>query len=96
MNPSESALQAKTIRRLELAGWYVVRVFSATRAGVPDLTACDPQGKFWGIEIKRRGGEMSDLQKYNKHKIEECNGEYRTIDCITALDELLDSKGKQK
>jgi len=30
--------------------------------GIPDLIACAPDGRFWGIEVKRKGGRVSPDQ----------------------------------
>ena len=30
--------------------------------GIPDLIACAPGGRFWGIEVKRKGGRVSPDQ----------------------------------
>lgn len=30
--------------------------------GIPDLIACAPDGSFWGVEVKRRGGKISPDQ----------------------------------
>ena len=34
------------------------------RAGIPDIIACSPEGRFWAIEVKKPDGRASKLQKW--------------------------------
>lgn len=43
------------------------------KAGVPDIIACI-NGRFVGIEVKRPGGIVSELQKYHIAKINKAGG----------------------
>jgi len=73
--PSEQQIQTKIKTYLEKEGAYVVKVLSATKAGVPDLLVCY-EGKFIGIEVKRPGtkNNVSKLQKHNLALIEQSEG----------------------
>lgn len=35
---------------------------SESSRGVSDLIACSPKGRFWAIEVKRKGGKPTDEQ----------------------------------
>lgn len=72
---SEQDIQRKIIKYLESIGAYVVKVVSASKAGVPDILCCY-NGKFIGIEVKKPEAKntVSELQKYNLAKIEACGG----------------------
>ena len=72
---SEQQIQTKIIKYLEKQGAYVVKVISASKAGVPDILCCY-QGKFIGIEVKTPGTKdnTSKLQDYNLKKIREAGG----------------------
>lgn len=71
----ESDIQSKIIKLLERNNAYVVKVVSATKAGVPDILACY-KGKFIAIEVKvpEKKDNTSELQKYNLRKINESGG----------------------
>ena len=71
----EQDIQKKIIAYLEELGAYVVKVVSATKAGVPDLLVCY-EGKFIAIEVKtpETRNNVSALQSYNLSKIENVGG----------------------
>lgn len=73
---TEQQIQKKIINLLETKyNAYVVKVQTASKAGVPDLLAC-VEGKFIGIEVKRLESKnnVSKLQSYNLDKIEDAYG----------------------
>lgn len=67
---TEQQLQKKMVNYLEANDCYVVKVVSATRAGVPDILGCY-EGVFFGIEVKlpKTRNNVSKLQEYNLDKI---------------------------
>jgi len=71
---SESKLQTKSIKLLQSAGWYVIRIIAASKAGVLDLACCDPKGLFVAIEIKFGNNKTSKLQDYNIEQIQQRKG----------------------
>ncbi len=85
---SEQQIQRKIITYLESRGCYVVKVISASKAGVPDIVGCY-EGVFFGIEVKtpRTRGNVSKLQEYNLEKIMEAGGQ----SCVAwELDQVVD------
>lgn len=60
--PLESAIQNHLIRVLEQQGWYVQKTEGRSRNGFPDVTAVDPLGNVWFIELKRTVGRPSQDQ----------------------------------
>lgn len=62
----EQGIQRKIIKWLEAEGYYVVKVISASKSGVPDLLCC-VKGYFVAIEVKTPNtrNNVSELQKYN-------------------------------
>ena len=76
---TEQAIQKKIIKWLEAQGYYVVKVISANKSGVPDIIAC-VEGKFVGIEVKRptTKNNVSALQRKHLDMIEESGG-YSTV-----------------
>ena len=71
----ESAIQKKIKDWLESEGAYVVKVITATKAGVPDLLVCY-KGLFIAIEVKtpETKNNVSALQKHNIINIHNANG----------------------
>ncbi len=72
---TEQQLQKKIITYLEKEGCYIVKVISATKAGVPDILGCY-EGVFFGIEVKtpKTASNVSKLQDYNLDKISLAGG----------------------
>lgn len=72
---SEQQIQKKITTYLESEGFYVVKVVSATKSGVPDILACC-EGTFVGIEVKKpeTRNNVSRLQEYNLSQIEDSGG----------------------
>lgn len=60
--PLESATQGRLVRLLEQQGWYVQKTEGRSRNGFPDVTAVDPLGNVWFIELKRTVGKPSPDQ----------------------------------
>lgn len=58
----ESTIQTHLITGLERKGWYVQKTEGYSRNGYPDLTAIDPTGRAWFIELKRTIGRPSPDQ----------------------------------
>lgn len=71
----EQAYQKKIIDFLKSKGAYVVKIISASQAGVPDVICCY-RGRFVAVEVKRPETvrNVSRLQVYNLDKIQEAGG----------------------
>ena len=65
----ESKYQRKVIMRLEKEGWYVIKLISTNKPGIPDLIAIKPN-EVKLIEIKGKKTPVSELQEY---RIKELN-----------------------
>ena len=71
---SEQKLQSKILKWLQRQGCYTVKVVSATKAGVPDIIGCLPNGEFFAIEVKWLTGKPSPLQLHNISQIHNAKG----------------------
>ena len=73
--PSEQQIQKKITDWLTKEGYYVVKVVTASKAGVPDILCC-VAGKFVGIEVKKpeTKNNVSKLQEYNLDSITNSGG----------------------
>ena len=60
---SEAKYQSKLIKKYEAEGYYVIKLISTNKAGIPDLLALKPDDvKF--IEVKGSKTPVSKLQEY--------------------------------
>lgn len=81
----EQQIQSKIIRNLEKEGWYVVKLITTTKAGIPDLL-CLKNGRAVFIEVKRPGGKVSKLQEFRHDELRKQGFEVIiTTECITNL-----------
>lgn len=60
---TEQSLQKKRIEQLEAEGYYVIKMITTNKNGVPDLIAVKPSPGTIFCEVKRPGGSLSPLQK---------------------------------
>ena len=82
---SESKEQRKIIKLLEKNGYWVVKVISANKDGVPDLIACETRtGLFVAFEVKRPDGEGDTraIQDYQLRKIRETGGRAYIVETV--------------
>ena len=60
---SEAKYQSKLIKKYEAEGYYVLKLISTNKAGIPDIVALKPNDvKF--IEVKGKLTKVSPLQEY--------------------------------
>ena len=73
---TEQQIQKKITNYLEANGCYIVKVISASKAGVPDILGCY-EGVFFGIEVKtpKTKNNVSKLQEYNLDMIRRAGGQ---------------------
>lgn len=73
--PLEKTIENQIKKWLESNGYWWMKVHGDMfqKSGVPDILACI-NGKCVGIEVKRPGGVVSELQKYNIEKIQAAGG----------------------
>ena len=60
---TEQKIQAKRIKQLEAEGYFVIKLISTNKNGIPDLLALKV-GSILFSEIKTPTGVLSELQKY--------------------------------
>ena len=63
----ETNFKKRVQKFLEEKGIWNVKYFANayTKAGIPDVLCCLPNGKFMAIELKSEKGKPSDLQEIN-------------------------------
>lgn len=84
----EQEIQSKIIKYIQASGGYVVKVITASKAGVPDIIACI-DGKFYGFEVKTVKGKPSPLQLTNIAMIEAAGGVGAVVRSAAEVMEIL-------
>ena len=69
----ESAIQAKIMKHLEARGFVTMKTLVMNRSGIPDILACCPRGRLWGIEVKTFTGKASKLQEVWIRRLQDNN-----------------------
>ena len=68
----ESKIQKRIIDRLELDGWYVIKLMKTNRNGIADLLALKESETMF-IEVKQPNGKLSPLQVFRIEEMRERN-----------------------
>lgn len=87
--PLESTIQNRLIRTLEQQGWYVQKTEGRSRNGFPDVTAVDPLGNVWFIELKRTVGKPSPDQCRELKMLAEHNANVMLLYGMKAVETIL-------
>jgi len=61
---TEQKIQSKRIKELESQGYYVIKLTTTNKNGIPDLIAIPPNSDVLFVEVKKEGGKLSKLQEY--------------------------------
>jgi len=66
----EQQIQSKKIKDLESQGYYVIKLTTTNKNGIPDLIAIPPNSDVLFVEVKKPDGKMSKLQEFRKKELE--------------------------
>jgi Holliday junction resolvase len=61
---TERQIQAKKIKDLEAEGYYVIKLISTNKNGIPDIIAIPPNSNVLFVEVKGPTGRLSKLQEF--------------------------------
>ena len=61
---TEQQIQAKRIKQLESEGYYVIKLTTTNKNGIPDLLAIPKNCKVLFVEVKKPNGKLSKLQEF--------------------------------
>jgi Holliday junction resolvase len=66
---TEQKIQSKRIKQLEAEGYYVIKLVTTNKNGIPDLIAVKPDDVLF-VEVKTEKGRLSKLQEYRIKELE--------------------------
>lgn len=67
---TEQQIQKKRIDQLEKDGYYVLKLISTNKPGIPDLVAMHPEKGVLFSEVKTPKGRLSKLQEFRLKELE--------------------------
>jgi Holliday junction resolvase len=67
---TEQQIQKKRINQLEAEGYYVIKLTTTNKNGIPDLIAIAKGADVLFSEVKTPKGVLSELQKYRLKELE--------------------------
>lgn len=91
--PTEADLTRKIKKGLESDGCYVAKIHGGRySAGISDLLGSTPEGRFFGLEVKRPGKEhtVTILQRKNLDAIAAAGGIAAVVTSLKQAREALD------
>lgn len=65
----ESEIENYFVWTVERSGGKTYKFRSVNQRGVSDRIACMPDGSTWFIELKTKGGRLSELQKIFRNDV---------------------------
>ena len=66
----EQQIQTKKIKELEAQGYYVIKLISTNKNGIPDLIAIPPNSDVLFVEVKASNGKVSKLQEFRMKELQ--------------------------
>lgn len=60
----EQQIQSKKIKELESQGYYVIKLITTNKNGIPDLLAIPKNSDVLFVEVKGPNGKLSKLQEF--------------------------------
>lgn len=67
---TEQQIQSKRIKQLEAEGYYVIKLISTNKNGIPDLIAIPPNSDVIFVEVKKPDGKLTKLQEYRLKELQ--------------------------
>jgi Holliday junction resolvase len=61
---TEQQIQSKRIKQLESEGYYVIKLTTTNKNGIPDLLAIPKNCEVLFVEVKKPNGKLSKLQEF--------------------------------
>ena len=89
----EAKIGRKIRAYLEENGAFVFKIHGGPQmmAGLPDLIACLPKGRFAGIEVKQPGQRPTPRQEFVHRMIKRAGGEVVVATCVEDVMHLVNA-----
>ena len=75
----EKEIERHFVRSVQSIGGRAYKFTSPGRRGVADRIACLPDGAVWFVELKTKGGRLSELQKHFASEMKLLNQNYAVL-----------------
>lgn len=75
----ESEIERYFVWAVERLGGRTFKFVSPNQRGVSDRIACLPDGATWFVELKTKGGRLSDLQRIFAGEMKRLNQNYACL-----------------
>jgi hypothetical protein len=85
----ESEIERYFVWAVERMGGRSFKFHSPNQRGVSDRIACLPDGSTWFVELKTKGGRLSDLQRLFAREMERLNQNYACLWTTEGIDEWM-------
>ena len=83
----EKEIEQYFVWAVERLGGRSFKFHSPNQRGVSDRIACLPDGSTWFVELKTKGGRLSDLQRLFAREMERLNQNYACLWTTQGIDE---------
>lgn len=83
----ESEIERYFVWAVERMGGRTFKFHSPNQRGVSDRIACLPDGSTWFVELKTKGGRLSDLQRLFAREMTRLNQNYACMWTTEQIDE---------
>jgi len=88
---SEKQVEAYFKKAVEVNGGQTYKFTSPAFRGVADQIACLPNGSTWFVELKTKGGNLSELQKLFASTVQALNQNYTCLWTIEQIDQWIEN-----
>jgi len=85
----EKTVEKYFVWAVERQGGKTWKFTSPGRKGVADRIACLPDGTTWFVELKTKGGRLSELQKIFRNDVLRLKQYYACLSSIEAVDAFI-------
>lgn len=92
----ESEIERYFVWAVERMGGRTFKFHSPNQRGVSDRIACLPDGSTWFVELKTKGGRLSDLQRLFAREMTRLNQNYACLWTTEQIDQWSLDRTKTK
>ena len=85
----EKEIEDYFVWSVEMAGGKTWKFTSPAQRGVSDRIVCMPDGKVYFVELKKKGGKLSELQKIFGAEMKRLNTNYEVLWSIEEIDKWI-------